>query len=198
MHEFDTCSKRQEEDYKGTLRSRCLEKKSKVFLEIVTPDVCEGCPVHSITERRQKQLDKESKDHRFNILQGVDGVPDFPMCPFRTGSTLETITCELTGHHVDSIICNKCDADTREHVAGPIDKVQNYFGAVRKWVANGRPTRTDAEVEYIFKTWCEPCEKYDKVKKICNMCGCAANTGEDPLLNKIKMKTEVCPMNLWD
>ena len=75
--------------------------------------------------------------------------------------------------------------------------LDNYWKAVKKWVASGRPARTDSEVAKIHREFCAPCDWYDSESQRCKGCGCAVKPKGIAILNKIKMKTEHCPRNFW-
>ena len=82
---------------------------------------------------------------------------------------------------------------TPEHVA-------HYAQALAKWTAAGFPTRTQAEVEACLlicrgDSCREPCGEYAFGR--CRKCGCCVNKSKVAVVNKVKMRTEVCPMGLW-
>lgn len=74
------------------------------------------------------------------------------------------------------------------------NKVMNYFAAVRKWVAAGKPVRTEQEIQEIYEKHCSKCSMFDKERQVCNSCGCPASTNQPPLRNKLAMATEECPL----
>jgi len=82
-------------------------------------------------------------------------------------------------------------------VPGLPTQLQNYWNAVTRWIAAGRPTRTDAEVEFLHGTYCTGCDWYDKKNKRCKGCGCKVKPGGAALLNKVRMTTEHCPRDFW-
>lgn len=178
------CLKRQHEVYKGTERHRCLEPTAEHHRQFVTAAECSDCPVRKFRPGRDTS----------NDLPIIDRYPE---CPFRYQS-VKGQTCAITKHSVTPEVCNRCDTETREHEAEGFDKVKHFFGAVRRWVAHGRPTRTDEEVLAIFDDWCSTCDRYDPDTHSCKNCGCSVNTDSSPLSNKLKMKTEVCPLGLWE
>ncbi len=78
-----------------------------------------------------------------------------------------------------------------------LTRVNNYQMAVRKWIAAGRPSRTQEAIDNIRTTFCAKCDWRDPMKDICKGCGCPVTTSGYPLLNKIAMATENCPKKLW-
>lgn len=78
-----------------------------------------------------------------------------------------------------------------------IELLDSYWKAVKRWVAAGRPTRTDSEVEKIHEEFCSKCNWYDSEAQRCKGCGCRVREKGAAILNKIKMKTEHCPRNFW-
>jgi len=71
-----------------------------------------------------------------------------------------------------------------------------YAGALSRWIAAGRPTRSDEEVEEIVAR-CEDCDKYKADEKRCRVCGCAVSTGGLAIFNKARLATERCPKDKW-
>ena len=201
------CDKRQKENYKGTDRLRCIHPESEVRNEIVVESVCEDCPlvqlkVKTCKEKRKEQalmvhgthpalvVNQKTKSKQLPLLDLQSG---FSQCPYRYWED-EKPKCQITGLGVTTSICNRCDQETAKHEAGLGEKVQNYFGAVRRWVAMGRPTRTKEEIEQIFQEHCKGCERYDAEKHACKNCGCAVSEDASPLTNKLAMATENCPL----
>lgn len=54
--------------------------------------------------------------------------------------------------------------------------------------------RTDEEVELLL-TICKDCEHFNG--KGCGKCGCRVKKGGEAWTNKLKMKTEHCPIDKW-
>jgi hypothetical protein len=79
----------------------------------------------------------------------------------------------------------------------PSRRFCSYAKAVAEWVLKGKPTRTDLEVDQIYKTHCKRCSWYDKDTKACKGCGCKVNTSAWAVLNKIRMATQHCPRRKW-
>ncbi len=74
-----------------------------------------------------------------------------------------------------------------------------YGKAVARWIAAGRPVRTDAEVRVIFHTHCRRCDQFDPERQKCRLCGCRVAESGPAYRNKLKMATERCPRDppLW-
>jgi hypothetical protein len=86
-----------------------------------------------------------------------------------------------------------CPGGPQQQPRGLISKASNYSKSVLKWIAAGRPSRSESECVRILEI-CKACEYYDSEKLICKMCGCGLG-GKTPLTNKIMMPTESCPLN---
>ena len=190
------CNKRQREIYKGTERHRCIHPEASTKGELVPEAVCLACPLLKIKLKPCKQIKKEAKKPPVeNQLPVLNQQPGYPECPFRYGSGMaNSPTCSITNLGVTPEICGRCDSETREETATFSKKVVNYFGAIRRWVALGRPTRTQEEIESLFEQHCSDCERYDKDKHACKNCGCSVSTDSEPLGNKLAMASEHCPL----
>lgn len=182
------CIKRQNEIYRGAKRTRCINRKSKLFKQLVDDEQCASCPMKML--RKQKPVPCEQKMNQPQVVEPRDG---FPSCPFRYACT-EGHKCSITNLLVDQEVCGRCDKDTRKHEAKLGEKVRNYFGAVRRWVANGKPSRSEEEIKELFEANCQGCERYDEKRHACKNCGCAVSTDASPLANKLAMASEHCPL----
>lgn len=80
---------------------------------------------------------------------------------------------------------------------GAVELLDNYWQAVKRWIAAGRPIRENAEVQNIHAEFCISCDWYDSESQRCKGCGCKVKPKGTVLLNKIKMKTEHCPRKFW-
>lgn len=76
---------------------------------------------------------------------------------------------------------------------GLIQQVKNYASAVTKWIEAGRPERSDDEMIQLLAI-CENCEFYNNNR--CLKCGCRLSGGH-PIVSKLKMATEHCPIGKW-
>ena len=83
---------------------------------------------------------------------------------------------------------------------GLVRRGVTWTEAALRWVAAGRPERSDEEVQCILETFCagtSPCDWYDAARQVCRGCGCNVTSGGHAIFNKIRMATEHCPRNLW-
>lgn len=80
---------------------------------------------------------------------------------------------------------------------GAGEMLNNYWKAVKKWIAAGRPTRGNTEMKKIHEEFCSKCDWYDADSQRCKNCGCTVKPKGIALLNKIKMQTEHCPRSFW-
>jgi len=72
-------------------------------------------------------------------------------------------------------------------------RLARYGNAMRRWIAAGRPVRSDARVQEIFDTLCRTCEHFSVSRQTCKLCGCRVRRSGAAFLNKLKMATERCP-----
>lgn len=181
------CRKRQVERRAGEVHHKCINKESEAYRTYVDSTVCGACPVRVMLEQA------ETKFARQRPLQlPVINDTGYPSCEFRINKG--EMTCGVTGLPTDADICNRCAKDSKTATPNLLDKVVSYSKAVRKWVAAGRPERTQEEVQQIYDEHCSKCSMFDRKKNVCNSCGCPANTDQPPLRNKLKMATEACPL----
>lgn len=134
-------------------------------------------------------------------------------CSIRNNMILDLKTCEecskdiekVGGHLNEENIkasvplpepINESEEDIPEY-PGLNELLSTYWKAVRRWIAAGRPQRTDKEVEQIHNDFCARCNWYDSESERCKGCGCKVKPVGTALLNKIKMKTEHCPRSYW-
>ncbi len=85
--------------------------------------------------------------------------------------------------------------EAAERLSVTLDDVKHYAQAVARWAAAGFPTRSPEEVTRIYEECCEPCDS--NVDGKCKECGCNVSESRFVLRNKIKMKTETCPLGKW-
>lgn len=75
-------------------------------------------------------------------------------------------------------------------------QLSSYAAAVSRWLAAGRPVRTDEQVgELLAICQDNKCGKYRDGQ--CLACGCRVNSSGWALTNKLRMATESCPKGLW-
>jgi len=90
----------------------------------------------------------------------------------------------------------------------PLSKKKLLEIALNNWLQEGKPLRTDAEVEDCYTGHCQPCFYY--WDGYCTRCGCGIHGNEPnlpamldafdknrPLRNKIRIATEHCPIWKW-
>ena len=88
---------------------------------------------------------------------------------------------------------------TRDTTVSLVRLFWHWHQAITRWKAAGKPIRTQAEMDAILVV-CGECKHYEMrlgVFGYCKLCGC--NVSGIPIgeLNKIRMKTEVCPDGQW-
>lgn len=196
------CNLRQREIYKGTERHRCIHPEAPTKNEIVPLEVCEACPLAKLVKvkpcpekRKEAQKIKFATETSYPLPVLED--PEYPQCPYRYEG-VDGHMCSVTNLGVTPQICHQCDSTTRveerKNQAKFGTKVMNYFGAIRRWVASGRPTRSEEEIAALFAEHCKGCDMYDAEKHACKSCGCNVSEDADPLDNKLAMATEHCPL----
>ena len=209
------CDKRQKEikkarDGSETEQHRCMEKRvPETYLKIVDVPTCEGCPILALKTKgcggvaqpepawmqdlveirsvsRDVMMDPAGYEKELGYTQS---------CPYRH-HTPDRALCRIGNMEINPEICGKCDQDTAEVMATVPKKMANYANAIRRWIREGRPVRSDEEVAVILEI-CKKCDLYDEENHACKKCGCKVSTDRAPLKNKLKMKSEVCPMGYW-
>lgn len=180
------CRKRQVERRGDEVTHRCINKKAEAYKMPVCSDICDSCPVRVFLEQ------KKNKD-KPQLALPVVNTDSWPSCEFRLKQGGKP-TCSVTGLPASKDICQRCAKDEKMETASLLQKPMNYLAAVRRWTAAGRPERTEAEMQAIYDEHCSKCAMFDKDRKICNSCGCPANTNQPALRNKLRMATEECPL----
>lgn len=71
-----------------------------------------------------------------------------------------------------------------------------YTKAVACWIAAGKPTRTQEQIDALLQV-CHKCQFYNAKHKACSKCGCNVNSQAEGLSNKLAMATEQCPKGYW-
>jgi hypothetical protein len=69
----------------------------------------------------------------------------------------------------------------------------NFASAMARWVAAGRPMRTQSEIDERLAI-CQACPEL--VDNHCAKCGCAC-VETNQLMNKLALATEKCPLGKW-
>jgi ribosomal protein L37E len=177
---MDDCRKRRVEVRGDETVHRCINKKAQQYKNPVDAAACSVCPMRVFIEKKQKQ-----KSTDLPIVE----TGNMPQCEFRMNGG-----CSVTGLKVDADICNRCAKDSKMETARMGEKVVNFATAIRKWVAAGRPERTDEQVVAILEDHCKKCNMYNHERQVCNSCGCPANRNLPAIRNKLKMATEQCPL----
>jgi hypothetical protein len=182
------CTKQQRELSSDGQALRCINAKADAFLQVVDQPTCTACPARvacNVSNPRRVQ-------------NPAPNLPGYEYCEYRTLDS-DQIKCGVTGLPVTPEICGRCNEETRDRTAKLGDKFFGYASAIKRWVAAGRPTRTKEEVKAIFEEHCKGCEKYDEKNHACRNCGCSVEAdGNNPLTNKLAMKTEKCPLGRWE
>lgn len=101
-------------------------------------------------------------------------------------------THERTSKYPPRLLHRKCDISQKPD--GLAVRFGRYIQAINRWTAAGKPTRTDEQVESIFKS-CQGCEHFNEARSKCQLCGCYLNIGKNARFNKIRMATEHCPLD---
>ena len=101
--------------------------------------------------------------------------------------------CIHCGHHARKPNTRRNCGKAPEQ-AGMFDRLSRYATAVARWIAAGRPTRTDQQVESLLAN-CQACEHFDG--SACRKCGCRVSASPNALANKLRMLTESCPIGRW-
>jgi len=142
----------------------------------------------------------------------------WPNCPglitnntiHEDGSLKIVVKCGLKKTDTSYEECIKCfeeaakeasqkvpEKDSKEVEAPPLQtQVKHYAKALYNWVKEGREVRTDEEIQQLLEI-CKQCDLYDAKKQICKKCGCRVNSGSRAISNKLKMKSESCPLGKW-
>ena len=79
---------------------------------------------------------------------------------------------------------------------GYFDLSVQYGRALYRWIKAGRPVRDEKEIVAIYEI-CKQCHALDTETSSCKYCGCRLNTNPNPIVNKIAMATEQCPIGKW-
>lgn len=179
-HEID-CRKRQVEKKSGEEFHRCISKDSQHYKQGVDDSICAMCPVRVL-------LDKKKKPDVVELP--VLGSQQYPPCEYR----LTDQKCAVSGLPTSPEQCNACAVESIEHSETFMGKTMKYARAMRRWVAAGRPERSEERVEHLLETHCRGCRMFDENRQVCNACGCSMKKSLPAIKNKLKMATEGCPL----
>jgi|WetSurMetagenome_2_1015567.scaffolds.fasta_scaffold01440_6 hypothetical protein len=109
--------------------------------------------------------------------------------------------CAITSKLTSAQTCRECEGDLNaispKEYPSISAEISTYIAAVKGWIQEGRPTRSDEEVAEIHQKYCSQCDWFDAEQQRCKDCGCKAKAEGSALLNKIRMKTQHCPKQLW-
>lgn len=72
-----------------------------------------------------------------------------------------------------------------------------YGRALSRWIKAGRPIRSEEDIATLYEI-CKTCRAFETETNSCKFCGCRLGTNSNPLINKIAMATERCPVDKWD
>ncbi len=78
-----------------------------------------------------------------------------------------------------------------------VKRAARWVSASARWVAAGRPKRSQAEIDRIYLEVCLPCPRFVPDLGGCGVCGCRLSQRRKALVNKIAMATESCPEGRW-
>lgn len=111
----------------------------------------------------------------------------------------ELLRCKACGYQARKPrTIRTCPAVPEDEDGKPIGVMKlasSYVMAAVEWVAAGRPTRSQVEIDAIVREQCQPCEKF--VGSSCSVCGCQISRDQSALRNKAAMATEHCPLGKW-
>lgn len=109
--------------------------------------------------------------------------------------------CSITNKITCPASCKECDGAVSnispKEYPSLATELNTYLYAVKNWIQEGRPTRTDAEVKHLHDQYCSKCDWYDTEQQRCKGCGCKTRAEGAALLNKLRMSTQHCPKQLW-
>jgi hypothetical protein len=75
-------------------------------------------------------------------------------------------------------------------------KLKTFLKSLFFHIYSGLPKSTQEEINYRYKI-CLECEKFNKVKSECGVCGCNINT-KKVFLNKLAWADQECPLGKWN
>lgn len=109
-----------------------------------------------------------------------------------------TARCKVCGREIISPDLTRvyatCSGEPRKFPP-LLKQAHNYAKALARHVASGMQTRTDEEVIQLLEI-CEACEKYEDGR--CLVCGCRLSASKSAFSNKLRMKSQSCPLGRWE
>lgn len=76
-----------------------------------------------------------------------------------------------------------------------IIKLQTFLKSLFFHIRSGLPKSTKEEIKYRYSV-CESCDKFNRVKSECGVCGCAISM-KSIFLNKLAWADQECPEGKW-
>lgn len=119
------------------------------------------------------------------------------LCHFvKTGNL--TAKCTVCGReiraHDPAKVYAVCSGEPRKFPP-LLKQAKNYAKAVTEHVKSGMETRTDEEVIQLLEI-CEACDRYENGR--CLVCGCRLSASKSAFSNKLRMKSQACPLGRWE
>jgi uncharacterized paraquat-inducible protein A len=74
-------------------------------------------------------------------------------------------------------------------------KLRIFFKSLLFHIWSGFPKSTQAEINYRYAI-CDECEKFNKIKQECGICGCSVNKRKI-FMNKLAWADQECPESKW-
>jgi pyridoxine 5-phosphate synthase len=68
--------------------------------------------------------------------------------------------------------------------------------ALARWIKAGRPVRSQRQIQEIYEI-CKQCRALDSATNSCKYCGCRVTDHSNPMMNRIAVATERCPVGKW-
>lgn len=121
----------------------------------------------------------------------------------RVGNALKCTACGRSWRTAADRVAHACTAAKVEigsgdayRMPGTVKLATRYGKAVARWIAAGRPTRSQDEIDALLAI-CQTCRQYNAEYAACAKCGCSVNSQASGLANKLAMATEHCPLGKW-
>jgi hypothetical protein len=179
------CEKRQKNVKRETNETiyKCINRDCEAFKQVVTEEACSVCPVRVYAiESPCKQLGK--------IVTTQEPEPCDECQPIED-QVLADALAKTGGFQTELKPEDTPDGEVPDYPPMSL-QLWLYKEALKRWHKEGRPVRSEEEVERILKI-CKGCDWYDPDRKRCKGCGCRVTDGGIPITNKLKMATEHCP-----